>query len=176
MMREIVSLIDPACFGMDPIAVLEKMSAAGSTIAYSPLIYGYVNYAIEGFRPGRIAFADIPAAGTNGPVGSALGGTGIAISAFSPNRDAAIDFAYWIASGKVQRGPYASAGGQPGHADAWEDETVNSETADFYFATRKTLEGCLDASTPQWLHGISTSRFRPSECGAPAPPRRQKRH
>ncbi len=140
-MREIVSLIDPACFGMDPIAVLEKMSAAGSTIAYSPLIYGYVNYAIEGFRPGRIAFADIPAAGTNGPVGSALGGTGIAISAFSPNRDAAVDFAYWIASGKVQRGPYASAGGQPGHADAWEDEKVNSETADFYFATRKTLEG-----------------------------------
>ncbi|PSH68467.1 ABC transporter substrate-binding protein [Phyllobacterium brassicacearum] len=141
IMREIVSLIDPACFGMDPIAVLEQMAAANSAIAYSPLIYGYVNYAIRGFRPNVIAFADIPAAGGNGPVGSALGGTGIAVSAFSANREAAIDFAYWIASGEVQRGPYASAGGQPGHAVAWDDEMVNAGTADFYFATRTTLEG-----------------------------------
>lgn len=140
-MREIASLIDPACFGMDPIAVLEQMAAANSTVAYSPLIYGYVNYAIRGFRPNLIAFADIPAAGGNGPVGSALGGTGITVSAFSTNREAAIDFAYWIASGEVQRGPYASAGGQPGHAAAWDDERVNAGTADFYFATRTTLEG-----------------------------------
>jgi multiple sugar transport system substrate-binding protein len=141
LMREIASLIDPACFEMDPIAVLEKMAETGSTIAYSPLIYGYVNYAIQGFRPNLVAFADIPSVGENGAVGSALGGTGIAVSAFSPNRDAAIDFAYWIASGEVQRGPYASAGGQPGHADAWEDKTVNTQTADFYFATRTTLDG-----------------------------------
>ncbi len=71
-MREIASLIEPACFGMDPIAVLEQMAAANSTVMYSPLIYGYVNYAIRGFRPNLIAFADIPAAGGNGPVGSAL--------------------------------------------------------------------------------------------------------
>jgi multiple sugar transport system substrate-binding protein len=140
LMREIASLIDPACFEMDPIAVLEKMAEAGSTIAYSPLIYGYVNYAIQGFRPNLVAFADIPSTGENGPVGSALGGTGIAVSAFSPNHDAAIDFAYWIASGEVQRGPYASAGGQPGHADAWEDRTVNAATTNFYTATRRTLE------------------------------------
>ncbi|CAN7619923.1 extracellular solute-binding protein [Phyllobacterium sp. LjRoot231] len=140
MMREIASLIDPACFELDPIKVLEKMAEVGSIIAYSPLIYGYVNYAIHGFRPNLVAFANIPDAGGNGPVGSALGGTGIAVSAFSPNRGAAIDFAYWIAGGEVQRGPYASAGGQPAHADAWEDETVNEATTSFYAATRKTLE------------------------------------
>jgi multiple sugar transport system substrate-binding protein len=140
LMREISSLIDPACFGMDPIAVLERMAAAYSTIAYSPLIYGYVNYAVQGFRPNLVAFADIPSAGTHGPVGSALGGTGIAVSAFSQERSLAIDFAYWVASGKVQRGTYASAGGQPGHADAWEDTIVNAATTDFYKATRRTLE------------------------------------
>jgi len=140
MMREIAALIDPVCFEMDPIAVLEKMAEAGSTIACSPLIYGYVNYAVEGFRPNLIAFADIPAASDNGPIGSALGGTGIAVSAFSDHRDAAIDFAYWIAGGELQRGPYASAGGQPAHANAWEDETVNEATTSFYAATRKTLE------------------------------------
>ncbi|MBZ9656207.1 ABC transporter substrate-binding protein [Phyllobacterium lublinensis] len=142
MMREISSLIDPACFGMDPIAVLEQMAAAGSTIAYSPLIYGYVSYAMDGFRPNLVAFADIPVAGENGPVGSALGGTGIAVSAFSAQRESAVDFAYWIASGDIQRGPYAAAGGQPAHAAAWDDEAVNAGTADFYFATRTTLEGC----------------------------------
>ncbi len=140
MMREIAALVDPACFEMDPIAVLEKMAEAVSPIACSPLIYGYVNYAIAGFRPNLVAFADIPAAGGNGPVGSALGGTGIAVSAFSVHRDAAIDFAYWISSGDVQRGPYARAGGQPGHADAWEDQAVNAATTYFYSATRRTLE------------------------------------
>lgn len=141
IMREIVALIDPTCFQMDPIAVLERMGEAGSHIACSPLIYGYVNYSIDGFRPNLVAFADIPAAGDDGPAGSALGGTGIGVSAFSANRAAAIDFAYWIAGGEVQRGPYASAGGQPAHADAWEDETVNEATTSFYAATRKTLEG-----------------------------------
>ncbi len=140
MMREISTLVDPACFEMDPIAVLERMAESGSQIACAPLIYGYVNYAIKGFRPNLVAFADIPAAGENGPIGSALGGTGIAVSAFSGHRAEAIDFAYWIASGDIQRGPYAETGGQPGHADAWEDEAVNAATSDFYVATRMTLE------------------------------------
>ncbi|WP_208648379.1 extracellular solute-binding protein [Mesorhizobium hawassense] len=141
MLREIASLVDPACLTMDPIAVFERMAESGSRIACTPLVYGYVPYAVAGFRPHRLAFADMPVAGGDGPVGSALGGTGIAVSAFSAARDAAIDFAYWIASGDVQRGPYAAAGGQPGHAAAWEDDAVNAATGDFYRATRATLKG-----------------------------------
>ncbi|MEO9340620.1 extracellular solute-binding protein [Mesorhizobium sp. SB112] len=140
MIREITALVDPACLEMDPIAVSEKMAENGSKIACSPLIYGYVSYALEGFRANRLAFADIPAAGESGPIGSALGGTGIAVSAFSKATQEAIDFAYWVASGDVQRGPYASAGGQPGHATGWEDAEVNAATGDFYRNTRKTLE------------------------------------
>ncbi|MDB5657547.1 MAG: transporter substrate-binding protein [Cypionkella sp.] len=141
MLREITDLVDPACAGYDPIAVFEEMAKPASNIACAPLIYGYVNYAIAGFRPNLIRFADMPVAGDNGSVGSALGGTGIAVSAFSTNKDAAIDFAYWIASGDIQRGPFAAAGGQPGHAAAWEDAAVNAATSDFYQATRATLEG-----------------------------------
>lgn len=141
MLAEMAALVDPHCLAMDPIAVSEKMAEAGSQIACAPLIYGYVSYAMAGFRPNRLVFSDIPAAGGNGPVGSALGGTGIAVSAFSTARDAAIEFAYWIAGGAVQRGPYAAAGGQPGHADAWQDDAVNVATGDFYRATRATLEG-----------------------------------
>jgi multiple sugar transport system substrate-binding protein len=140
-MREIAALVEPACFGMDPIAVSERMAEAGSRIVCAPLIYGYVSYAISGFRAQRLAFADIPVFGSNGPIGSALGGTGIAVSAFSGAKEAAIDFAYWVASGDVQRGPYAVAGGQPGHAAAWEDQSVNAATGNFYSDTCATLEG-----------------------------------
>lgn len=140
-LRGIAALVDPACFGMDPITVSERMSEPDPSIVCAPLIYGYVNYAISGFRPARLAFADIPSVGRSGPIGSALGGTGIAVSAFSQARDDAIAFAYWIASGPVQRGPYAAAGGQPGHADAWEDQAVNAATNGFYRHTRATLEG-----------------------------------
>jgi multiple sugar transport system substrate-binding protein len=140
MMAELVALIDPACFDMDPIAVFERMAEERSEIACAPYIYGYVNYAIPGFRPHLLTFTDIPEAGIIGPAGSALGGTGIAVSVFSENKAAAIDFAYWIASGDVQKGPYAAAGGQPGHAAAWEDDAVNTATGDFYRGTRATLD------------------------------------
>ena len=141
LIREMAALVDPVCLDMDPIAVSERMAAADSRIVCAPLIYGYVNYAVPGFRPKRLGFADIAAAGSIGPVGSALGGTGIAVSAFSAVKDEAIDFAYWIASGDTQRGPYAAAGGQPGHAAAWQDGAVNAATGDFYRATWRTLEG-----------------------------------
>jgi len=139
-LRELTDLIDPACFSMDPIAVLEAMSDPASRVVCTPLIYGYVSYAMPGFRPSLVKFGDIPVAGHNGPSGSALGGTGIAVSAFSQSQEAAIDFAYFLASGEVQRGSYAASGGQPGHAAAWDDDGVNAATSDFYRATRKTLE------------------------------------
>lgn len=141
MMRALFAAIDPACLTMDPIDVFEEMTQSASTVACAPLIYGYIGYGLDGFREKVLAFADIPVAGDDGPVGSAVGGTGIAVSARSAHSAEASDFAYWIASGDVQRGPYAAAGGQPGHAAAWEDEAVNAATGSFYRNTRATLEG-----------------------------------
>lgn len=141
MLRALADLLDPACAAMDPIAVFEAMAAPGSRIACAPLIYGYVSYAQPGFRAHRIGFADLALAGADGPIGSALGGTGIAVSARSAHLQAATDFAWWVASGPVQRGLYAGSGGQAGHAEAWEDTKVNAATHDFYAATRATLEG-----------------------------------
>lgn len=133
--------VDPGCYTQDPIAVFEQMAQRDATIDCVPLIYGYVNYAWPGFRPARIAFADMPAIQGRGPVGSALGGTGIAVSARSAHQDEAAAFALWVAGAQAQRGPFAAAGGQPGHAAAWEDDTVNATAGDFYRATRATLEG-----------------------------------
>lgn len=141
MLRELADLIDPACAGMDPIAVFEEMAHPGSQVACAPLIYCYVSYAIPGFRANLVRFADMPVAGISGPVGSALGGTGIAVSAFSDHRKAAMDFAYWVAGREAQTGPYAASGGQPGLSAAWEDERVNANTSNTYRASRATYEG-----------------------------------
>ena len=137
----LAALIDPACFDADPIAIFERMAEAGSPVACAPLIYGYVSYAVEGFRPQRVAFSNIPVAGSQGPVGSALGGTGIAVSARSRHSAEAIDFAYWVAGPEAQAGAYAQAGGQPGHSDAWVSPAVNAPVSNFYRDTRATLDG-----------------------------------
>ncbi len=141
LLTDLFALIDPLCRKQDPIAVFEQMAQTDSRIACVPLIYGYVNYAMEGFRRERVVFADIPVHAARAPNGSALGGTGLAVSAKSAYSDAAMDFAYWVASGEVQKGIYAHSNGQPGHADAWEDDAVNVATHDFYRNTRATLEG-----------------------------------
>ncbi|NPC58364.1 extracellular solute-binding protein [Caenimonas soli] len=140
-LRALLPHLDAACFDEDPIAVFERMAQKDSTIHCVPLIYGYVSYACEGFRPARIGFADMPTLDGRPPRGSALGGTGIAVSAGSAHPAQALEFALWVAGAEAQAGPYAAAGGQPGHAAAWEDGAVNAATHDFYRATRATLEG-----------------------------------
>ncbi|SAK74318.1 maltose ABC transporter periplasmic protein [Caballeronia hypogeia] len=140
-LRELTSHIDPRCFDEDPIAVYERMAQPDARIDCVPLVYGYVNYAWAGFRPVRIAFGDMPVFDGGAPAGSALGGTGIAVSARGAHQDEALAFALWVADEAAQRGPFASAGGQPGHAAAWEDDAVNAASGDFYRATRATLDG-----------------------------------
>lgn len=140
-LRELAALVPADNFGMDPIAVFEEAALPQSRVACVPLIYGYVNYAIEGFRAQRIAFADMPVIAGRAPRGSALGGTGIAVSAMREHAVHAADFAYWVAGESTQRTLYTAAGGQAGHGRAWEDPAVNAATADFYRATRATLDG-----------------------------------
>ncbi|MBL8599189.1 MAG: extracellular solute-binding protein [Devosia sp.] len=135
--RRVTSLIDPSNFAMDPIAATEAMARPDALVSIMPLGYGYVSYAREGFRPGRLTFADIP---LPGHWGSALGGTGIAVSGFSAHLDAAKAYAAFVASADVQRGLYAESGGQPGHAAGWEDEAVNAASGNFYRNTRQTLQ------------------------------------
>ena len=124
---------------MDPVAVLEALAAPDVEASIAPYVPGYALYAQDGFSHNRLSFTDIPGLGERGPAGSALGGTGIAVSAFSENRDAAIDHAFWLASGKVQSTIYAEAGGQPAHADAWKSAEVNSVVNGFYRNTANTL-------------------------------------
>lgn len=138
-LRALMQYVDPTCYTMDPIAVFEEMAQIESPIDCVPLIYGYVSYAGAGFRPARIQFADMPSLGNCGPKGSALGGTGLAVSSLGHHQAEAAAFAVWVASGEVQRSLYAKAGGQPAHAGAWDDAEVNVASYGFYRETRATL-------------------------------------
>jgi len=139
-LREIVALMDPRCLAQDPIGIYEWMSRETDGPAYSPFGYGYTNYSRDGFCRYPLVFADAPGFGANGPRGTVLGGTGIAISAFTKHPEAAMDYAFWVAGADCQRGLYCASGGQPGNAVAWEDEACNATCRDFFRNTRRTLE------------------------------------
>lgn len=139
-MLNIVSLMAPRCLELDPIGILEWMGRSKDGPAYSPFGYGYTNYSRDGYCPYPLVFADAPGFGKRGSRGTVLGGTGIAVSSLSEHHDAAIDYAFWIASAECQSGLYFASGGQPGNAVAWESDACNDSSRDFFYNTRATLE------------------------------------
>ena len=140
LMCEIVALIDPKCLTLNPIGILDWMGRSADGPAYSPFGYGYTNYSRDGYCRFPVTFANAPGLGENGPHGTVIGGTGIAISASSPKREIAADYAFWIAGAECQAGLFFASGGQPGNAVAWEDAACNAASRNFFVNTRETLE------------------------------------
>lgn len=140
LLREVLSLMDPRVLTLEPIGIYDWMSGEAGAPAYSPFGYGYTNYSREGFRPFRLSFHDAPGIRKDDPQGTVLGGTGIAVSAFTKAPEVAVDYAFWIAGAECQKGLYTASGGQPGHAAAWEDDVCNALTGNFFRNTRATLE------------------------------------
>ncbi len=135
---ELLPHLHPTSLDFNPIGMYDRM-AAGNDIAYVPCAFGYTNYARRGFAPKRLRFADIPATSLE-PRGSLLGGVGMAISAYSPHIQLAVEFAMFVASGDAQRTLYVENGGQPGHAGAWRDAAANATCGGFFADTTRTME------------------------------------
>lgn len=138
-MRELSDAVPVAMHRANPIDVLELLSSSAEYL-YCPLLFGYSNYARRNFRPKTITFTDLPE-GADGCRGSVLGGTGIAVSATSANIDAAVHYAFWLASDECQSAVYGLAGGQPAHEAAWDSDALNDATGRFFRNTRRTLDG-----------------------------------
>ncbi|MCW5259434.1 extracellular solute-binding protein [Verminephrobacter eiseniae] len=134
----IVQHAQPSCLVDNPIRVYEAM-LAGERMVYCPAAFGYSNYARQERRP-WLRFAPLAGPGAEPSRGALLGGAGMAISSHSVAPRAAAAFLAWLHSAKVQRGLYASAGGQPGNLAAWRDRGVNAMARDFFAATLTTLE------------------------------------
>lgn len=138
-MRAVADAVRPECLGMNPPEALDRLSGSDD-FWYCPLLFGYSNYARDGFRDHLIAFADIPAAGSNGPEGAILGGAGLAVSTQSGAIEAAVAYGLWIAGAECQRGLYFEAEGQPAHTAAWDDDADNAVCHNFFRNVRKTMD------------------------------------
>ena len=140
MMKAVNQYLTKECLQMDPIQASEYM-VENEDIVYCPYIYGFSNYSRLGFRKNILSFSNVINIEGNGPVGTHLGGTGIAVSKKSSYKKEAFEYAFWIAGSKCQKSIYYENGGQPGNAIAWEDQKINAETNNFFKNTRDTLEG-----------------------------------
>lgn len=138
MFRELASYIAPENFNRNPIKVYEAMVNTDE-IAYCPFAYGYSNYSRTGYSPNILHFYDLVS--LNGKkMSSTLGGTGLAVSAYSEHRDIALKYAQFTASSYVQQNIFTINGGQPGHLQAWKNERVNNITHQYFKNTLPALE------------------------------------
>ncbi|MEX0969984.1 MAG: extracellular solute-binding protein [Paracoccaceae bacterium] len=140
LLAQIAALVDPRCLALDPIGVYEWMGRTEDAPAYSPFGYGYTNYSRDGYCRWPLVFADAPGVAGNGPRGTVLGGTGIAVSARTAHAALAVDYAYYVAGAACQSGLYFTSGGQPGNAVAWQSDACNAAAHNFFRNTRATLD------------------------------------
>lgn len=137
-MRELYSKLDAVCFTKNPIGIAELMSSTDA-FWYCPFAYGYSNYSRSGYAAHDLTYGGLVT--HNGhKLRSTLGGTGIAVSAFSKHPDVAVQFAQEIVSPLYQQTFYAENGGQPGHRQAWLSESVNRLTHNYFASTLATLD------------------------------------
>jgi multiple sugar transport system substrate-binding protein len=138
-LERLAEMSHPDAFAWNPILLLERMATADDVIA-CPILFGYSNYSRPGFRRSLVQFRPVPSAGL-GPRGGVIGGAGMGISAHTKQREAALEYAAYVASPEIQRTLYVESGGQPGHRAAWLDPAANELSTGFF---RDTLPG-LDA-------------------------------
>lgn len=139
MLAALVQACDSACLGRNPIATWDHLAANG-TAALCPFGYGYSNYARRGYAAHVLEFGPLIATPEGRPFRSTLGGAGLAISSRCAHVDEAVQYSLFTASPECQRGLYFDSGGQPGHRQAWNDETVNQRCGDYFARTLQTLD------------------------------------
>ena len=136
MLSGIARSLPPRTAELNPIGLLERMRR-DRDIAYIPLVYGYVTYAI-GRDPLR--FDDAPSVEIATRRGSTIGGTGIAISSRSVPDHALLDHLAGLLDPEYQRTKIPADAGQPSLRSAWTDEAVNAASGGFYRRTIATIE------------------------------------
>ena len=123
LMLSLYSLVNKKMFTCNPIAVAELMSTTND-YWYCPFAYGYSNYARNGYAQHLLHYTDTVFYNKE-KLRTTVGGTGLAVSAFSKYTDAALAFA-----------AYAVAG----HKTAWEDALANQLTHNYFLNTLPALE------------------------------------
>ncbi|HEY6630125.1 MAG TPA: extracellular solute-binding protein [Rhizobiaceae bacterium] len=137
LMRELLEYCPSEVLDWNSIRLHDQMAACDDLV-YCPAVYCYATYA-EADQGRPLHFHELP--GPNGPSGSTIGGTGLAVSAKSRHREAALDYVRFAAELSTQRA-FAEHHGQPAHRALWLDDAVNARFANCYRDTWATMEGC----------------------------------
>jgi multiple sugar transport system substrate-binding protein len=137
-LHSLIGNAHPRSVEWNPIQVYDFM-VGDSGAVYCPLGFGYSNYSRVG-NAVRLKFTNAPSAGQCGCAGTMLGGTGIAVSKFSPHSSEAIAYAKWLASPEHQSGTYFREGGQPASLRAWADSSINAMADGFFSATLQSMQ------------------------------------
>ena len=168
MLRELALVINPVFWDLNPVRVYEAMTLT-DRYTYCPFAYGYSNYSRLGYARKVLEFGDLVEIDGQ-RCRTTLGGAGLAISSRCAEREAAVEYAAFVADPACQRTLYYDSGGQPGHRTAWTDERVNASCHDYFRNTLPALDRSFCAPATQ---GISISRTAPAprfaiSCGAAA--------
>jgi multiple sugar transport system substrate-binding protein len=107
---------------------------------YCPFAYCYSNYSRKGFAKNILMYEDLPYFGSYERLRSTIGGTGLAVSANTRNKETAIQFTQWITSGECQSTFYIQNGGQPAHLSAWIDKNANLLCNNFFINILPAME------------------------------------
>jgi multiple sugar transport system substrate-binding protein len=139
LLKELTSLCPREIFSWNPISIYEAMTSLDDYV-YCPFAFGYSNYARRGYARTQLQFGDLVQIGSNGPLRSTLGGTGLAVSVRCLHRQAALNYLRFVTSSECQSTLYAFSGGQPAHRTAWMDDALNHHCGDFFRRTMATVE------------------------------------
>lgn len=137
-MQEFYSLVNKKMFGYNPIAIAEAMTK-GDEFWYCPFAYGYSNYSRKGYAKHLLQYTDVVS--FNGEkLRTTIGGTGLAVSAYSHHKEWALRFAKEMVSPECQATFYVQHGGQPGHLSAWKDEAANQLCHNYFSNVLPAME------------------------------------
>ncbi|MEM9834528.1 MAG: extracellular solute-binding protein [Bacteroidota bacterium] len=138
ILRELGKHINRECYDWNPIKVYEAMTQSDGYV-YSPFAYGYANYSQEGYARKLLHFHNTVSIDGQNLI-TTLGGTGLAISSHCKNKSWAARYAEYVADPVTQKTFYVNFGGQPGHREAWLDDTNNKRLANYFKNTLPTLD------------------------------------
>ncbi len=137
----------------NPINVLELLSQGGE-FAYSPCLFGYINYAKPDFRAHRLSYCELPVHKDTLVRQSILGGAGLAVSAKTQHVDVAMDYARWLASDNIQSGVYLANNGQPASLKCWQAKARDPEYGRFFGGAFTTMSEAWTRPRDTWFIGF----------------------
>jgi multiple sugar transport system substrate-binding protein len=148
LLVDLYRLGPPEALEWQPPDVLGRLTTTDELL-YVPLTFGFVTYARADRVPQPCRFLDVASAGS-GPVGSILGGAGLAVSAASAHPAEAAEFAAYASGAEAQRTLVGPAGGQPGSRTAWNDPDLDRVAGGFFSGTSATIERSWVRPRERW--------------------------